>query len=52
MNDLPDIPLLETQEMWSQRAIDTPDEVLEELQKLKTSRESKVDCYSTSNSSE
>lgn len=35
MNDLPDIPLLETEELWSQRAIDTPDEVLEEIQKLK-----------------
>ena len=52
MNQLPEIEVLETEEMWSQRAIDTPDEVLDELQKLKTSRESKVDCNSTSKSSE
>lgn len=35
MNQLPDIPLLETEEMWSQRAIDEPDEVLQELKRLK-----------------
>ena len=35
MNQLPEIPVLETEEMWSQRAIDTPEEVLEELNKLK-----------------
>ncbi len=35
MNELPDIPVLETEEMWSQRAIDTPDEVLDEIQRLK-----------------
>ena len=35
MNQLPEIPVLETEEMWSQRAIDTQEEVLEELKKLK-----------------
>jgi len=30
-----DIPLMESEEMWSQRAIDTPDAVLEELKHLK-----------------
>ena len=35
MNELPDIPILESEEMWSQRAIDTPDAVLEELKRLK-----------------
>ncbi len=34
MNQLPEIPVLETEDMWSQRAIDTPEEVLEELKKL------------------
>ena len=38
MNQLPEIEVLETEEMWSQRAIDEPDEVLEELQKLKEQR--------------
>ena len=32
---MPDIPILETEEMWSQRAIDTPEAVLEELKRLK-----------------
>ena len=32
---MPDIPILEPEEMWSQRAIDTPDAVLEELKRLK-----------------
>ena len=32
---MPDIPILETEEMWSQRAIDTPETVLEELKRLK-----------------
>ncbi len=35
MNQLPEIEVLESEEFWSQRAIDTPDEVLEELKKLK-----------------
>jgi hypothetical protein len=35
MNQLPEIPVLEAEEMWSQRAIYTPEEVLEELKKLK-----------------
>ncbi len=35
MNELPEIPILENEEMWSQRAIDTPDAVLEELKQLK-----------------
>ncbi len=35
MNQLPEIPVLETEEMWSQRAIDTPEVVLEELKILK-----------------
>ena len=35
MNQLPEIPVLEAEEMWSQRVIDTPEEVLEELKKLK-----------------
>jgi hypothetical protein len=32
---MPDIPILESEEMWSQRAIDTPEAVLEELKLLK-----------------
>ena len=32
---MPDIPILETEEMWSQRAIDTPEAVIEELKRLK-----------------
>ena len=32
---MPDIPILEPEEMWSQRAIDTPEAVLEELKQLK-----------------
>ena len=32
---MPDIPILEPEEMWSQRAIDTPEAVLEELKRLK-----------------
>jgi len=32
---MPDIPILESEEMWSQRAIDTPEAVLEELKRLK-----------------
>jgi len=35
MNELPEIPILENEEMWSQRAIDTPETVLEELKQLK-----------------
>ena len=35
MNELPDIPILENEEMWSQRAIDTPEVVIEELKRLK-----------------
>jgi hypothetical protein len=31
---MPDIPILESEEMWSQRAIDTPEAVLEELKQL------------------
>ena len=34
MNELPEIPVLENEEMWSQRAIDTPEVVLEELKQL------------------
>jgi hypothetical protein len=34
MNVLPEIPILENEEMWSQRATDTPDAVLEELKQL------------------
>ena len=34
MNELPEIPILENEEMWSQRAIDTPEVVLEELKQL------------------
>lgn len=34
MNELPEIPILENEEMWSQRAIDTPEAVLEELKQL------------------
>ncbi len=44
MNQLPEIPVLETEEMWSQRAIDTPEEVLEELKKLKE-QQPKPDVY-------
>ena len=35
MNQLPEIEVLETEEMWSQRTIDAPVEVLEELKRLK-----------------
>ncbi len=35
MNQLPEIPVLEAEEMWSQRAIDTPEVVLQEIQRLK-----------------
>lgn len=35
MNQLPEIEVLESEEFWSQRAIDTPEEVLEELKRLK-----------------
>ena len=35
MNELPEIPILENEEMWSQRAIDTPEVVIEELKQLK-----------------
>ncbi len=35
MNLLPEIEVLESEEFWSQRAIDTPDEVLDEIQRLK-----------------
>ncbi len=35
MNQLPEIEVLESEEFWSQRAIDTPEVVLEELKKLK-----------------
>ncbi len=31
---MPDIPILESEEMWSQRAIDTPEVVLEELKQF------------------
>jgi hypothetical protein len=34
MNELPDIPILENEEIWSQRAIDTPEAVIEELKHL------------------
>jgi len=34
MNELPEITILENEEMWSQRAIDTPEAVLEELKQL------------------
>ncbi len=44
MNQLPEIPVLETEEMWSQRAIDTPQMVLEELKKLKQ-QQPKPDVY-------
>ncbi len=32
---MPDIPILESEEMWSQRAVDTPEVVIEELKRLK-----------------
>jgi hypothetical protein len=35
MNQLPEIEVLDSEEFWSQRAIDTPEVVLEELKKLK-----------------
>ncbi len=44
MNQLPEIPVLETEEMWSQRAIDTPEVVLQELNKLKE-QQPKPDVY-------
>ncbi len=44
MNQLPEIPVLEAEEMWSQRAIDTPQMVLEELKKLKQ-QQPKPDVY-------
>jgi hypothetical protein len=44
MNQLPEIPVLEAEEMWSQRAIDTPEMVLKELNKLKQ-QQPKPDVY-------
>ncbi len=35
MNPSPEILVLESEEVWSQRAVDTPEVVLEELKKLK-----------------
>jgi hypothetical protein len=35
VNQLPEIELLESEEYWSQRAIDTPQAVLEELSQLR-----------------
>ncbi len=35
MNQLPEIEVLESEEFWSQRAIDTPEVVLQEIQRLK-----------------
>jgi len=35
MNQLPDMEVLEPEEFWSQRAIDTPQAVLEELSQLR-----------------
>jgi hypothetical protein len=35
MNQLTDIEVLETEECWSQRAIDTPQAVLDELSQLR-----------------
>jgi hypothetical protein len=35
MIELPEIPVLENEEMWSQRAIDTPEIILEEIKQLK-----------------
>ena len=35
MNELPEIPVLENEEMWSQRAIDTPEAVMAEIEQLK-----------------
>jgi hypothetical protein len=35
MNQPPEIPVLESEEFWSQRAIDTPEEVLEELKQVR-----------------
>ena len=32
---MPDIPILEPEEMWSQRAIDTPEAVMAEIEQLK-----------------
>jgi hypothetical protein len=34
-NEISDIEILETEEIWFQRAIDTPDEVIDELNQLK-----------------
>ena len=34
MNELPEIPVLENEEMWSQRAIDSPEVAIEELKRL------------------
>jgi hypothetical protein len=35
VNQLPNIDVLEPEEFWSQRAIDTPEAVLEELSQLR-----------------
>ena len=35
MNELPEIPVLENEEMWSQRAIDSPEAVMAEIEQLK-----------------
>lgn len=35
MINAPEIPILESEEFWSQRAIDTPDIILEEIRQIK-----------------
>jgi hypothetical protein len=45
MTNLPIIPILENEELWSQRAVDEPESVLEEM-KI-TALEMKIDHSST-----
>ena len=45
MTNLPIIPILENEELWSQRAVDEPESVLEEM--TITALERKIDHSST-----
>jgi hypothetical protein len=51
LNQLPEIELLESEEYWSQRAIDTPKSVLEELNQLRE-QQSAVDVTQSSTATE
>ncbi len=44
-NEAPMLEFFENEKMWTQRAIDTPDAVLEELEKLKGQQKSPLAYY-------